>query len=126
MRFKVLKRGTSHKRHEYLVDFYEGFNEREFVNGLNYALGSKIEFEDYRIVRKKSKYYLTNDSSKSSAEFTFSKLTDNNLIILAVKRLEMSRLSLNRILENLISGENFIQPKSQLVRNEQLSLFQSD
>ncbi len=123
MRFEVLKRGTSYRRHEYLMNFYEKFSKKKFIEGLNAALSSKPEFEEYQVTKKNSRYYLTSNSSKIWAELTFSRVTDNNLVIFAVKRIEMQRERLNGILENLISGKGFTQQESQPVRNEQLGLF---
>ncbi|MEK6886068.1 MAG: hypothetical protein AABX17_03820 [Nanoarchaeota archaeon] len=125
MRFEVLKRGTSHRRHEYLLNFHEIFNERKFIDGFNLALNTNPDFADYNVVKRKSGYCLTNGASKVYAELSFAKLTDSQLVMLAVKRVEMPRERLNEILETLISGRNFSQQESQPCRHEQLDLFQS-
>lgn len=122
MRFEVLDEGRGHRRWEYLLKISSAsLEERDFVIGLNAAIAGKPHLEDYSIIKKKGKYYLT-DGHKDYAEFVFSKLPDRK-VILSVTRMEIDRRRLHNLLESILCNK-FTGRESQLHPAKQPDLFQ--
>lgn len=124
MRCRILKEGRSHKRWEYILEFDEAFESRNFVGALNDALMGIEPYKDFLLDSENFRHYLVNEltgTQKKYAEFVFAKCTNPREALVCVKRLDLAREDLHNLLEALL-GYDFNKPKPSLGRNEQLTL----